>query len=170
MRMLEVGCGTGQNLNTFLREGFRVFAVDIDLDAVLTARSLVPELKSGFGPFFAVADAGRLPFREGNFDKLICIDLLHWAGDEKEFATWFRELWQTLGPEGILCARFRCRDKGPARFPEAQTGEKAGWFLAEPRWVERLVRELKGEWLEPWKETPLKGGGMQGSMSVRRKS
>jgi len=156
MRLLEVGCGTGQNLKTFLREGFHVFAVDIDLDAVLTARSLVPELKTGLGPFFAVADTGRLPFRKGIFEKLICFDLLHWARDYGEFESWVREMWQTLKPNGIFEARFRCQE--------------ASWLLVEPLWVEGLVHELKGEWIEPWKETPIKGGGLQGSMSVRRKS
>ena len=40
MRILDAGCGSGRNLVYFLREGYEVYAVDPDVQAVESVRSL----------------------------------------------------------------------------------------------------------------------------------
>ena len=40
MRILDAGCGSGRNLIYFLREGYEVYAIDPDVQAVEAVRSL----------------------------------------------------------------------------------------------------------------------------------
>ena len=40
MRILDAGCGSGRNLVYFLREGYEVYAVDPDVQAVESVRAL----------------------------------------------------------------------------------------------------------------------------------
>src|SRR5580704_4414565 len=51
MRVLDAGCGSGRNLVYFLREGYEVFGVDTDPNAVDytrgLARSSVPAFSAG---------------------------------------------------------------------------------------------------------------------------
>src|SRR5579863_3751178 len=40
MRILDAGCGSGRNVIYFLREGYEVYAVDPDVQAVESVRAL----------------------------------------------------------------------------------------------------------------------------------
>src|ERR1035441_429160 len=44
MRVLDTGCGSGRNLVYFLREGYEVFGVDTDPNAIECTRSLAASL------------------------------------------------------------------------------------------------------------------------------
>ena len=47
MRVLDAGCGSGRNLVYFLREGYEVFGVDADPQAVESTRRLAASLAPG---------------------------------------------------------------------------------------------------------------------------
>ncbi|HWF06500.1 MAG TPA: methyltransferase domain-containing protein, partial [Candidatus Angelobacter sp.] len=44
MRVLDAGCGSGRNLVYFLRQGYEVFGVDADAQAVAATRRLAASL------------------------------------------------------------------------------------------------------------------------------
>lgn len=63
-RTLEVGCGTGRNLPSYV-EGARVFALEIDAGTLKVARNRAPHVH------FVRGSAEALPFREGVFDTVV---------------------------------------------------------------------------------------------------
>jgi ubiquinone/menaquinone biosynthesis C-methylase UbiE len=132
---------------------------------MVSARSVLPEIPVGLMPHFSVANVRNLPYPEGVFGTVLCMDLLHWATSALEFESWWKEIWRTLKPGGVLCARFRIRGESDSSSPE-RSGQH--WFLANPASVAGLVEKWGGEWVEPWLESPIKGGGRQGNALVRR--
>src|ERR1700751_4915994 len=82
MRILDAGCGSGRNLVYFLREGYEVFAIDPDVQAVESVRTLArmfaPALpKSNF----LVEAVESMSFDDAWADVVICT-VLHFARDD----------------------------------------------------------------------------------------
>lgn len=70
-RLLEVGCGEGGNLfHLGPRPGLTV-GLDYSMAKIVFASSVIPWAR------FACADAIRLPFQSGVFDRVLCRDVLH---------------------------------------------------------------------------------------------
>ncbi len=147
-RILDIGCGTGRHAIELAGRGFSVWAVDMDGDAVETAREL-SETQATL-PSFAVARGEALPFRDGAFDAVSCLDVLHWAPDQAVFDALWSEVLRVLGAGGLLVARLRCRDAFPdalsvggGRFRLASGAE---WFLPSR---EDLLARLKRSGADP---------------------
>jgi ubiquinone/menaquinone biosynthesis C-methylase UbiE len=144
--VLDLGCGTGRHAHTLSlglssTGGFRVCALDEDVDALSTAQSLYsPEERAG-RVLFCAGRAQSLPFAAAVFDAVVCIDVLHWSADAAAFDAAWREAWRALRPGGVFCARLRIRDFA--------TASESGWFLADRQRVEDAVAQGGGEWLEP---------------------
>ncbi|MCD6023146.1 MAG: methyltransferase type 11 [Fibrobacteria bacterium] len=131
-RVLDLGSGTGRRAEALRSAGFRVCALDLDVDALSTARSLYPGL---------AACAGRAeapPFAAAVFDGVVCIDVLHWCADATAFEAAWKGAWEVLRPGGVFFARLRTREFAP---------ESEGWFLADRRLLEELAARVGGEWL-----------------------
>ena len=64
--ILEIGCGTGNNLWFAAREGFRVAGIDISKTAIDFAKGRFA--KEGLAGDFRVGDFSKLPFSDGSFD------------------------------------------------------------------------------------------------------
>jgi len=68
-RVLEIGCGTGNNLIFFAENGFKTYGIDLDRDAIsyakklLEGKNLKAELKIG--------DAKNLPYKNNSFDLIL---------------------------------------------------------------------------------------------------
>lgn len=151
-RILDIGCGTGGNLNRLMKAGHRVCAVDFDFDAVSTAQSLLKAEKFPDPAFFAVGRAEALPFHGCVFDEVHCVDVLHWASDAGEFEAMWREAWRVLKPAGSFLAKFRFADP-----PHAVIPRKTRWFLPDYPRIQTLVGSLRGEWMKPL-ETVMEAG------------
>ncbi len=102
-RLLDVGCGMGRHTFEALRRGADVVAADLDGEALavvgewagaMSAEGEVPPSAS----FAAVrADARRLPFEDGSFDRVVASETLeHIAEDAAAMA----ELARVLRPGG----------------------------------------------------------------------
>jgi tellurite methyltransferase len=105
-KIIDVGCGGGRNLFYFLRNGFEVFGVDPNPNAV----EAVKELSARFAPGnpqgnFIVANAEKLPYDDGTFDLVISSAVLHFARDEKHFDAMLRSMFRVLKPGGYFFAR-----------------------------------------------------------------
>lgn len=133
-RVLDLGSGTGRQAEAVRSAGFSVCALDFDVDALSTARSLYPGLAACAGR----AEAS--PFAAAVFDGVVCIDVLHWCADARAFEAAWRGAWEVLRPGGIFLARLRIREFA---------SESEGWFLAERRMLEQLAARAGGEWLMP---------------------
>jgi tellurite methyltransferase len=100
-RILDAGCGGGRNLVWFARNGFEVFAIDIDAGAIDKQRA------AGFAPpaNFVQGTAAALPWPDGHFHGVICNALLHVLADREEFMAVLRETWRVVAPGGVWFAR-----------------------------------------------------------------
>jgi SAM-dependent methyltransferase len=106
MSILDAGCGGGRNLVYFLRNGFEVFAIDRNPEAVQfvgdLASWLAPELSS---ENFQVAEIEAMPFPNECFDAVISCAVLHFARDEEHFNRMLEQLWRVLKTNGMLFVR-----------------------------------------------------------------
>jgi len=89
-RILEVGCGEGNNL---VVRGVDAVGIDLSRTSLRTA------VTRSRGPF-AQADAARLPFAEGAFDTVFARDLLHHVDDARAVVA---EMVRVCRPGGKVC-------------------------------------------------------------------
>ena len=69
VRVLEVGCGAGNNLWFAAREGFQVTGIDASVHAISYATKRFAQ--EGLSGEFVVGDFTKLPFEEAQFDLVI---------------------------------------------------------------------------------------------------
>ncbi len=149
MRVVDAGCGYGRNLVFLLSEGYDVWGVDLN-----------PEAVASFGDpeRFQVAPVERMPFPDAFADVVISSAVLHFAADEAQFGAMVREMWRVLRPGGMLFARLastiglegQVAALGGRRFALPDGSDR---FLVDAAMLERWTEELGGEWLEPLKTT-----------------
>ena len=86
MRILDAGCGAGRNLVYFLREGYEVYAVDADMHAVESVRSLAlmfaPALPASN---FRIEPVECMSFDDACADVVVSNTVLHFARDDAHF-------------------------------------------------------------------------------------
>ena len=93
-RWLDAGCGAGTYTRVLLRHGYDVVSVDYSLPTLrkATARGLD-------GAVFAVADVRALPFREEQFDGVLCLGVTQALASSEPA---LREVARLLKPDGQL--------------------------------------------------------------------
>jgi SAM-dependent methyltransferase len=168
MRVVDAGCGHGRNLVYLLREGYEVFGVDLNAEAVGYVRALARELAPGLPEEnFRVAAVEAMPFPDGFVDVAICNSVLHFAEDDTQFGAMVRELWRVLRPGGLLFCRLgsvigaeglgleRVRGGGSERLFEMGDGQ--AWYLVDQAMLMGWTRRLGGELVDPLKTTVVQG-------------
>jgi tellurite methyltransferase len=105
-KVLDAGCGGGRNLVYFLKNGYEVYAIDPNPEAVeavkVLAKGVAPSIPQSN---FKVAPAEDLPFDDQYFDLVISSAVLHFADSEAHFDHMLRSMWRVLRPGGYLFAR-----------------------------------------------------------------
>lgn len=105
-RILDVGVGGGRNLHYFLQNGYEVYGIDPNPDAIENARQLSALLAPDHSlNNFVVAAAEDLPFQPHFFDLAICSAVLHFANSHAHFDAMLRSIWSVLKPGGYFFAR-----------------------------------------------------------------
>lgn len=106
VRVLDAGCGAGRNLVFFLREGFEVWAVDDNPQAIEGVRRLAAKLAPRL-PIerFRVERVEALSLPNASVDVVISSAVLHFARDDDHWTAMVREMWRVLAPGGLLFAR-----------------------------------------------------------------
>ncbi len=106
MSILDAGCGAGRNLVYFLRNGFEVFAVDQNREAISQIREIAEILHPTLSPEnFQVSKVEKMPFPGEKFDAVISSAVLHFAENEAHFKAMFAEMMRVLKPGGMFFAR-----------------------------------------------------------------
>lgn len=92
-RVLDLGCGPGDGAQRVAETGAQAVGLDYSQGMLETARA-VPGLAG-----LARGDAGRLPFRDGAFDRIICTNSFH---HYPQHLAALKEMRRVLKPGGVL--------------------------------------------------------------------
>jgi SAM-dependent methyltransferase len=109
--VLEAGCGTGCNaVELQHRYGWRAYPVDLQMEGLEYAGALgLTRMTQG--------DVAALPFQEGAFDAVVCLDVIvHFPRGEESRA--LAELVRVLAPGGLLILRVSALDVLRSRHSE----------------------------------------------------
>lgn len=139
--LLDVACGSGgPTLRIAERTGCRVVGVDIHEEGIARARQYAAERAMADRASFRTADAAAsLPFDDGAFSAIVCIDAVNHLPDRRAV---FREWRRLLRPGGRLLFTDPIVVTGPLSNAEIATRSSIGFFLFVPRGAsEALLRE-----------------------------
>lgn len=174
VRVLDAGCGSGRNLVYFLREGYDVFGVDIDPNAVeytrSLARSYAPSLPA---PNFRVEAIEEMSFPDAFADLVLSSAVLHFARSDEHFESMLRGTWRVLKPEGMLFCRLASsigmehqvqRIEG-RRFRLPDGSDR---YLVDEALLMRLTAELGGKLADALKTTVVQNQRCMTTWVVRK--
>jgi len=145
-RLLDVGCGTGHNLELMERLGFRCWGIDVSSTAVEKAKA-----RSAHPENFVAGSVTLLPWPDASFDVVTDIGCLHCLQTD-EVAAYVAEVRRVLAPGGrFLCRSFKPREEKMLRAQPVKM-ERLGYSPDEVRAL--FARELPVELV---KEGPVHG-------------
>lgn len=100
-RLLEVGFGRGELLLHCAREGAKVSGVDYAHEALAVARETLAEVPDAD---VRVADARKLPFETGSFDRVFSGDVIEHMSFDDALAM-LKEMYRVTRPGGFLLVK-----------------------------------------------------------------
>ena len=173
MRVLDAGCGHGRNLVYLLRNGFEVFAVDADPNAVRSVREMAAKLAPGIASSnFRVEEVEAMTVPDASMDAVISSAVLHFARDDRHFESMVRRMWRALSPGGLLFCRLaastgiesRLVSRGGGRYLLPDGSER--YLVTEQRLV-TLTAALGGVLADPIKSTVVQDARCMATWMVR---
>lgn len=129
--LLDVACGSGgPALRIAAITGVSVIGVDVHEQAIATGNALAAERGLAPAAEFQVVDAAqRLPFADGTFDAITCIDAINHLPDRRRvIADWVR----VLKPGRRLLFTDPIIVNGPLTNAEIAVRSSAGFYLFVP--------------------------------------
>lgn len=174
MRVVDAGCGFGRNLVYLLREGYEVFGVDADPQAVESVRRLAASVAPGLpGDNFRVESVEGMSFPDGFADVVISSAVLHFARGDDQFAAMVGSIWRVLKPGGLLFCRLastigmesQVKRIGGRRFLLPDGTER---YLVDEELLVGLTEQLDGKLLDPLKTTVVQGQRCMTTWVVRK--
>jgi SAM-dependent methyltransferase len=173
MRVLDAGCGGGRNLLFLLREGYEVFGVDANPEAVEYVRSLAAAIASGLDPSnFRVETIEAMSFPDTCADVVISNSVLHFARDDGQFNAMLREMWRVLRPGGLFFCRLASTIGASFERISGRRHRLPGgveWYLVDEALLMRLTQSLGGELVDPLKTTVVQGSRCMTTWVVRKR-
>lgn len=97
----DIACGTGRGLAVLSSVSDKAVGVDGTLAMLAVARD-----KLGPAARVAQANAASLPFNDGTFDLITCLNFVHLFGTVEEKAAFVTEMGRVLKPKGTLIVEF----------------------------------------------------------------
>ena len=159
MRVLDAGCGAGRNLVYLLREGYEVFAADVDPRAIADVRRLAAELAPGLpSDNFRVEPIEQMSFADHFADVVISSAVLHFARDDEHFHAMLQRSWRCLKRGGLFFCRLassigiehQIEPVAGRRFNLPDGSER---YLVDAAILENLTQKLGGQLIDPLKTT-----------------
>jgi SAM-dependent methyltransferase len=142
-RVLDVACGSGRTtLRIAQKTSCAVVGVDAHAAAIAEAHAAADELGLNARSTFHRLDAAtRLPFDDGTFDGLVCIDAVNHLPDRAAiFADWAR----VLKPGGVLVFTDPVVVTGPVTGEEFAIRSSIGFFLFVPPGMDEALARAAG--------------------------
>jgi len=136
--MLDVACGAGgPALRIAATTGCSVVGIDVHEQAVVTASSLADQRGLAKRAEFRSTDAtGPLPFPDGSFDAITCIDAInHFSDRPRVIAEWAR----LLKVGGLLLFTDPITLTGPLTNAEIALRSSAGVYLFVPHGYDQRI-------------------------------
>ena len=159
MRVFDAGCGGGRNVVYLLRQGFDVFGVDANADAIAELRRLAAALRPELpAENFRVEPLEAMSFPDAHADVVLCSAVLHFARDDAHFSAMLQGAWRVLRPTGLFFCRLassigmesRLEPIGGRRFRLPDGSER---YLVDEALLLGLTEQLGGQLLDPLKTT-----------------
>ncbi len=141
--LLDVACGAGgPALRLAALTGCSIVGIDLHEEAIRTARFYADERGLGARAEFRRVDAqGALPFEDGAFDVITCIDAInHLPGRSRVIADWVR----LLKPGGRVLFTDSAVVTGPLTNDEIAVRGSNGFFLFVPAGYDEQVLAEQG--------------------------
>ncbi len=106
-RVLDLGAGTGRNSYWFLKNGYEVYALDQNPEAIAAFQQMMQTLRPGLAASNAVCAPinANMPWAEAPFDLIICNAVLHFAQNPSHFEEMLQAAWARLKTGGYFFAR-----------------------------------------------------------------
>ena len=142
-RLLDIASGSGETTLRIARlTGCKVHGIDIHAQAVAAARAAAERANLQARATFDLGDASqRLPFPDGSFDGLICIDAVNHLPDrERVFAEWAR----ILRAGGTVVFTDPIVVTGALTNEEIAIRSSIGFFLFVPVGLDQRLLEAAG--------------------------
>jgi len=175
MRILDAGCGSGRNLVYLLREGYEVYGVDADAQAVDSIRSLARTLAPAFpASNFRVEAVEHMSFDDACADVVVSNTVLHLARDDSHFESMLLESWRVLKPGGLFFCRLASLIGMESQFERIQgrryrSPDGAERYLVDEVLLGSLTERLGGELADPLKTTVVQNQRSMTTWVVRKK-
>ncbi|MGA3185777.1 MAG: class I SAM-dependent methyltransferase [Bryobacteraceae bacterium] len=165
MRIVDAGCGFGRNLVYLLNEGYEVYGVDQDPQAIAS-------LPAGN---FRVESVEKMSFPDAFADVVISSAVLHFARDDHQFRAMLDNMWRVLKPGGLLFARLassigienQITNIAGRRFLLPDGSER---YLVDEALLCDLTQLLGGRLLDPLKTTVVQNQRAMTTWVVRKNS
>jgi len=99
-KVLDVGCGTGNNLLPFLDRGCECSGIEVTDDIARKTQDLLES--RGYQSLIKEGSNTQLPFSNDSFDIVLSLNVLHYEKNEDSIKTALREYSRVLKPDGVL--------------------------------------------------------------------
>ncbi|MGA7523371.1 MAG: class I SAM-dependent methyltransferase [Acidobacteriaceae bacterium] len=174
MRILDAGCGSGRNLVYLLREGYEVYAADVDPQRVEQVRRMARELAPSLpATNFRVEPVESLSFEDACADVVISSAVLHFARDDAHFEAMLQGSWRSLRPGGLFFCRLassngietQIEPVGERRYKLPDGSER---YLVDETLL-RSLTERMGALADPLRTTIVHGRRAMTTWVVRKK-
>jgi len=174
MKILDAGCGEGRNILYFLQQGYDVYGVDQNPEAIRLLQFIV---KSNWPTYpyqqFSVQDIGTLSWDEPTFDLIISSAVLHFAEHHTHFWAMLDAMYQSLKVGGYLFCRM-ASNVGMGQLTEApgegrfHLPDGSIRYLLTAEIVDQLKKQYALEFVEPLKSVVVDGQRSMAALLLRK--
>jgi len=155
--ILDAGCGEGRNLIYFVRNGYNVWGIDKNGDAIQMLKYLIKSINKAYPlDHFSTGDIDNMPYPNDKFDAIISSAVLHFAENKSHFLSMISETVRILKPGGILFARM-ASDTGMEKLIKPMGDGKfllpdgSVRYLLTKKQLHDLMKNFGFEFIEPFK-------------------
>jgi len=100
-KILDFGCGSGENSLFLSSCGYKVFSLDASNEALKIVRRKNSKIKNKL-KIFLFTNLNKLPFKDNYFDYVVCLSVISLLGSKKNIIKLIKEFQRVLKSDGKL--------------------------------------------------------------------